>query len=59
MTCANNAATAAGQQLNSILASVQSCVQSGWIVFLEMRESKVTSTAFLRTLFIWNCRIVK
>jgi hypothetical protein len=29
MTCANNAATAAGQQLNSILASVQSCVQSG------------------------------
>jgi hypothetical protein len=22
-------------------------------------ESKVTSTAFLRILFIWNCRIVK
>jgi hypothetical protein len=28
-TCATNVATAAGEQLNSILASVQNCIQSG------------------------------
>jgi len=28
-TCANNVATAAGQQLNNILVNAQSCIQSG------------------------------
>jgi hypothetical protein len=46
--------------LSAILGNVQNCVAaSGWIVLLVMRESKATSTAFLRTLFSWNCRTVK
>ena len=46
-SCVAPVESTAAQQLNAILASVQSCIQSsGWIVFLVMRESEVTSTAF-------------
>ena len=41
--CGTTGAATAGQQLNTILANVQSCTQnSGWIVFLVRRGSKVT-----------------